>query len=71
MSAARNNVRGFVPVSDSALTFDLIVEHLDPGPPGFRVDPVDPLRARPLADGSLLAPIIGFDESSRRYERDV
>lgn len=71
MSADRNNVHWFVPVSDSAMTFDLIVDHLDPGEPGFRIDPVDPLRARRLDDGTLLAPIIGFDESSRRYTREV
>jgi hypothetical protein len=32
---------------------------------------IDPLRARPLGNGRLLAPFIGFAEASRRYTADL
>jgi hypothetical protein len=71
MSSERNNVHWFVPVSAKAATFDVIVTDLDHGQPAYAIEPVDPLRGKRLDDGSLLAPIIDFDASSRLYTRDV
>ena len=71
MCAERDNVHWFVPVGGAATTFDVIISGLDEGAPDYLIQAVDPLRAQRQADGTLLAPIIGFEESSRRYTADV
>jgi hypothetical protein len=71
MCAERDNIHWFVPVGGRAATFDIIVSSLDAGAPDHLIETVDPLRARPLGDGTLLAPLIGFAESSRRYTSDM
>lgn len=40
---------------------------LQPGGPDDQVQPVDPLGATELGDGTLRAPLLGFEESARRY----
>ena len=71
MSSARDNVHWFVPKTDRATTFDVIVSDLTPGGPAYEIQAVDPLRAEKLPDGRLKTPIISFAESSARYTRDV
>lgn len=71
MSSERHNVHWFVPRSERALTFDVVVSDLERGQPSFAIQPVDPVRGERLADGSLRAPIIGFSEASARYTSDV
>ena len=71
MSAARDNVHWFVPRTARAATFDVIVSGLDPGAPPFRIEAVDPVRGESLPDGSLRAPIIGFEEASRFYTAEI
>ena len=70
MCAERDNVHWFVPHRGPASTFDVIVSGLDAGAPDHVIQAVDPERARPAADGALVAPIIGFAESARRYTAD-
>ena len=70
MCAERDNVHWFVPVGGPAATFDVVVSGLDAGAPDHLIQAVDPLRAT-AADGTLLAPIIPFAESSRRYTADI
>jgi hypothetical protein len=64
---ARENVHWFVPLGDSAATFDVVVSGLDPGGPDYQIQPVDPLGGTDLGDGTLRAPLLGFEESARRY----
>lgn len=71
MSSERNNIHWFVPQSDRAMTFDVIVDNLDKGEPSFQIDAVDPVRGTRLADGSLRAPILSFSEASAFYRPDV
>jgi hypothetical protein len=71
MCSERDNVHWFVPVGGAAATFDVIVSGLDEGAPDHLIQAVDPLRARQATDGTLIAPIIDFEESSRRYPVDV
>ena len=67
MCSERDNVHWFVPVGGAATTFDLVVSNFGAGAPDPVIEAIDPLRARPAADGALLAPIIGFEEASRLY----
>lgn len=71
MCAEEDNVHWFVPFGGRGATFDVVVSGLDPGAPDYVIEPVDPLRAKPGRDGALLAPIISFEESSRRYTARV
>lgn len=36
-----------------------------------RIEPVAPLRGRPLPDGSILAPRVSFEESMALYPADT
>ncbi len=71
MSAERDNVHWFVPQSDRAATFDVIVSGLDAGRPPYKIEAVDPIRGRTVADGTIRAPIVGFEEAARLYTADV
>jgi hypothetical protein len=71
MCSERDNIHWFVPVGGPAATFDVIVSGIDPGAPDHLIQAVDPLGAKALADGTLLAPVIGFEDSGRRYTADV
>jgi len=64
---AHENVHWFVPVGERAATFDVIVTGLEPGGPDYQIQPVDPLGGTELGDGTLRAPLLGFEESARRY----
>jgi len=66
---ARENVHWFVPIGERAATFDVLVTGLEPGGPDHQVQPVDPLGGTDLGDGTLRAPLLGFEESARRYAR--
>lgn len=71
MSSERDNIHWFVPRAERATTFDVIVSRLDPGAPAFEIQAVDPVRAERLSDGSLRAPILGFEEASRFYTAEI
>ena len=64
---ARETVHWFVPLGKRAPTFDVLVTGLEPGGPDYQVPPVDPLGGTELRDGTLRAPLLGFEESARRY----
>ena len=66
---ARENVHWFVPLSARATTFDVLVDGLEPAGPRYGLQPVDPLGGTDLGDGTLRAPLLGFEESARRYAR--
>jgi len=69
VSPARDNVHWFVAQSKTAYTFDCIVSDLAPAGYSYGIDLVDPAGAERLADGTLRARVIGWDESLRRYGR--
>ena len=71
MTTAKENVHWFTPKSAHAVTFDVILSDLDEGQPSYLIQPIDPLGGKRLADGTLRAPILGFEESMRRYSADM
>lgn len=71
MCSERDNIHWFVPQGGPATTFDVVISGLDPGAPDHLIQAVDPLNARRQPDGTLIAPIIGFAESSRRYTATI
>jgi hypothetical protein len=71
MSQARNNVHWFVARAERAVTFDVLIDGLDTARRRQDIIPLDPLRATPLADGTLRAPILSHAESSRLYTADL
>jgi hypothetical protein len=71
MCSARDNIHWFVPQGGPATTFDIVISDLDPGLPSYDIKAIDPVRGRHLADGTIAAPIIGFDEASLRYTAEV
>jgi hypothetical protein len=71
MTSARDNIHWFVPDGGPAMTFDVILSGLDDALPNYEIRAVDPLNGRRRANGDIVAPIIGFEEASRRYTADL
>src|SRR5262249_22801513 len=71
MSSPRGNVHWFVPLSERAMTFDVVVSGLDRGAPPHVIEAVDPVRGERLPDGTIRTPILSFEESSRFYTREI
>lgn len=67
MSSARDNIHWFVPEGGRAMTFDVIISALDQGMPSYEIEAVDPLAGQLLADGSIRAPKIAFEDASNKY----
>jgi hypothetical protein len=67
MTSLRDNVHWFAPRSKRAMTIDVIIDGLDKGKDRYLIEPVDPLRGTKLADGSIRAPLISFEQSMERY----
>lgn len=71
MSSQRDNIHWFVPVDGPATTFDVVISGIDPGAPEYEIRAIDPLGGRRMGDGTILAPIMSFADSSARYTSDV
>ncbi len=71
MCTQRDNGHWFVPLSEGATTFDVVVSGLDAGAPDHEIRAIDPARAAKLGDGTIRASYLDFEESSRRYTSDV
>lgn len=71
MTTAKDNIHWFVAASPRAMTFDVIVDGLDKGREDYVIQPVDPIGGARRADGSIVAPILSFAESMRRYPAGV
>ncbi|HWA02786.1 MAG TPA: hypothetical protein VG819_04575 [Rhizomicrobium sp.] len=67
MTTDKDNVHWFAPRTDRALTFDVIVDGLDKGAERYVIEPVDPVGGEHLRDGTIRAPLLTFEASSRRY----
>jgi hypothetical protein len=72
MTTMRDNVHWFAARSETAMTFDVIIDGLDPGEKPYLIQPVDILGGeRRRRDGTIRAPILSFAESSARYSVDM
>lgn len=67
----RDNIHWFVPRSERATTFDIIVSGLDEDAPHYVIEAVDPVRGTLLPDGTVRAPILDFAEAGRFYTADL
>ncbi|HVU19293.1 MAG TPA: hypothetical protein VHE09_01075 [Rhizomicrobium sp.] len=67
MTTDKDNVHWFAPRTPHAMTFDVIVDGLDPGQDRYVIQPLDPIGGEHLADGTIRAPLLSFEESSKRY----
>jgi hypothetical protein len=67
MTTEKDNVHWFAARSDHAMTFDVIVDGLDKGQDRYTIQPLDPIGGDHLADGTIRAPLLTFEESSKRY----
>jgi hypothetical protein len=67
MTTAKDNVHWFASRSETAATFDVILDGLDPGEERYLIQPVEIVRGEKRADGTIKAPLISFDESASRY----
>jgi hypothetical protein len=68
MTTEIDNVHWFTPATPTATTFDVIVDGLSAGEDRYLIQPVDPLNGHVEADGSILAPLLTFEESMLRYD---
>lgn len=71
MCAERDNVHWFTPHGGPATSFDVIISGLDARQPDHDIQAIDPLAARPRADGTLAAPLIGFEAAAAKYTARV
>lgn len=71
MTTAKDNIHWFKATSAQATTFDVIIDGLDPGQADYLIQPLDPLGGRRQEDGTIIAPILSFEESMRRYPASV
>jgi quercetin dioxygenase-like cupin family protein len=67
MTGDKDNVHWFAPRSPHAMTFDVIVDGLDSGQDRYVIQPLDPLAGERLSDSTIRAPLLSFEESSKRY----
>ncbi len=68
ISAVEGNVHWFVAEQDGSATLDVIVQDIDANGRDFALELVDPLAAETDAHGVLRAPLIDWEQSSRRYQ---
>lgn len=68
ISSERRNVHWFVALTETAFTFDAVLDNLDPSlGKRYFIDLVDPSGAEKPTDGTLRARRIGWEESLRLY----
>lgn len=67
MSSARDNIHWFVPQGGPARTFDVIISGIDSALPDYEIQAIDPLGGTALQKGAIRAPIMSFEDSSRKY----
>lgn len=67
MTWDKDNAHWFAARSATAMTFDVIIDGLDPGSERYVIQPLDPLAGERLSDGTIRAPLLTFEQSSKRY----
>jgi hypothetical protein len=68
ISAREGNVHWFVAEQDGSATLDVIVQDVDANGREFALELVDPRGAQIDSDGVLHAPLLSWEESSRKYQ---
>ncbi len=71
MTSAKDNIHWFTPVTATASTLDVIIDGLDKGADDYLIQPIDPLAGKIQPDGTLIAPILSFEESMNRYSAQI
>lgn len=71
MTSAQDNIHWFVPHGGPAKTFDVVVSGLDVGKPDYAIQAIDPYGGELLADGTIRAPIMTFENASKKYTAKV
>lgn len=72
MCSDRDNIHWFVPHGGKrATTFDVVISGIDPGQPDYEIRAIDPHGGARRIDGSIVAPIMDFEASARRYTASV
>jgi len=72
MCSERDNIHWFVPHGGRrATTFDVIISGIDRGQPDYDIKAIDPYGGVRRRDGTILAPILDFEASARRYTAAV
>jgi len=72
MGGARDNIHWFTPQGGKpAMTLDVIVSGLDAGQPDHEIKAIDILGGSRRRDGIIVAPVMDFDASSRKYTAAV
>lgn len=72
MCSQWDNIHWFVPEGGGrATTFDVILSGLDAGQPDYEIKAIDPYGGRARRDGTIVAPIMDFEASARKYTADV
>jgi hypothetical protein len=71
MCAERHNVHWFTPQGGPAMTLDVIIDGLSPQGEPYEITPLDPLGGKKLRDGSILAPIMGFEAAAAKYTSEI
>lgn len=71
MTTEIDNIHWFTPATPTATTFDVIVDGLSIGEQPYVIQPVDPLHGHIEADGSIIAPLLTFEESMQRYDASM
>lgn len=69
ISARDGNVHWFVAEQDASATLDVIVQDIDANGREFGLELVDPLAAQIDSDGVLHAPLLSWEQSSRKYQQ--
>lgn len=67
MSGDRDNIHWFVPQGGPARTFDVIISGIDPAQPDYEIAAIDPVGGEVLTDGTIRAPIMEFEDASKKY----
>jgi hypothetical protein len=71
MTSAKDNIHWFTPVTASASTLDVIIDGLDKGADDYLIQPIDPLAGKSQPDGTIIAPILSFEDSMNRYSAQI
>jgi hypothetical protein len=71
MTSAKDNIHWFTPVTPIASTLDVIIDGLDKGADDYLIQPIDPLAGKVQPDGTIIAPILSFEESMNRYSAQI
>ena len=71
MCADHHNVHWLTPQGGPATILEVAIDGLSAQGAPYEITPLDPLGGKHLRDGSILAPIMGFDAAAAKYTADI